>query len=146
MPYFVNDTIKKITLLPCLSLPEAKIYATWAQEYDHKTSIDIERSPCKTSAQGDILLAYYGFTIDTLVENVFACLPSRSQSVSNKRMIKMLLRHPELSKNECCILIGKEPTHYSRVSKLIGHHCKRISVISGGRNPMRLMREIRSDL
>lgn len=146
MSYFINDTSNRVTILLCSNQTEASIYAAWAREYAGDKSIEIELSPYTTNAAGDVLLSYYGFSIETLVDTVFECLPKRSQSCSNKSMIKMLLRFPDLTKNECCMLTGREPTHYSRVSRLMSSHCKRVAVLSGGRNPMRLLREIRGDL
>ncbi|ENU4835439.1 hypothetical protein ACFH4J_003423 [Escherichia coli] len=146
MSYFVNDTINKVTLLRCTDINEAIIYASWATECGNVKSIEIEHSPYKTNAQGDLLLSYYGFSIDSLVDTVFSSMPQRSRNLINKSLIKMLLRFPELTKNECCVLTGKEPTHYSRVSRMMSNNCKLVSELSGGRNPMKLMRGIRGDL
>ena len=146
MSYYVNDKINKITVLICSDISEASVYAAWALEATQIRSIEIERSPYTTTATGETLLGYYGFSIDSLVDNIFACMPQRSKAWLNKSMVKMLLRFPELSKNECCLLTGKQPTHYSRVSRLMSQHCKKVSELSGGRNPMKLLRGIRSDL
>ncbi|WP_303745440.1 hypothetical protein [Enterobacter hormaechei] len=146
MTYYINDTSNEITVLICSDRSEANVFASWALEVSQIRSIEIELSPYTTTAEGERLLGYYGFSIDSLVDNIFACMPQRSKTWLNKSMVKMLLRFPELSKNECCLLTGKQPTHYSRVSRLMSQHCMKVSELSGGRNPMKLLRGIRSDL
>lgn len=146
MIYHVNDTKAELTLLACKSFKEAKIYATWANECMSSDQVQVSSSAYSTHITGDRLLSYFDFTIDSLVERIFLQLPSRSRVESNIVLIKAMLKEPCLSKSVCCREANKYPTHYSRLSKTIGQHCALIASVTGGRNPMKLLRRIRGDL
>ncbi|AYN25613.1 hypothetical protein D8682_00625 (plasmid) [Buttiauxella sp. 3AFRM03] len=146
MTYYVNDTHRMVTLLICGTYADATIYAAWANEQLDANQIQVEAKCHALIKSGDELLGYFGFSIDTLVDTLFLMLPARSRIHSNMALIKTLIREPELSKRQCCIRERKSPTHYSRLSNILSLHAKWVSDLSGGRNPMRLLRAIRGDL
>lgn len=146
MTYYVNDTHRMVTLLICGTDTDATIYAAWANERLDAKPIQVEAKCHALIKSGDELLGYFGFSIDSLVDTLFLMLPVRSRIHSNIALIKALLREPGISKNQCCIRESKSPTHYSRLSNTLSLHAKWVSDLSGGRNPMRLLRAIRGDL
>nr|EES0545415.1 hypothetical protein [Escherichia coli] len=146
MTYYVNDTRRMVTLLICGSDSDASVFANWANEHMKTDVILVETRSLVLIKNGDELLGYFGFSIDSLVDKLFSMLPARSRIHSNTALIKALLREPGLSKHQCCIRENKSPTHYSRLSNNLSLHAKWVSELSGGRNPMRLLRAIRGDL
>ncbi|MDO90948.1 hypothetical protein EB413_19845 [Salmonella enterica] len=82
----------------------------------------------------------------SLVDRVFTLMPVRTRVDSNKLLIKTMLKNPTLSKASCCLQVDKYPTHYSRLSNTLSEHCAWVGLLSGGRNPMKLLRGIRGDL
>ncbi|HDS3503832.1 TPA: hypothetical protein QIR73_004796 [Enterobacter cloacae] len=146
MTYYVNDTRRMVTLLICGSDTDASVFATWANEHLNTNEIHVETQSFDLVKSGDELLGYFGFSIDSLVDKLFLMLPARSRIHSNTALIKAMLREPGLTKHQCCIRESKSPTHYSRLSNNLSLHAKWVSELSGGRNPMRLLRAIRGDL
>ncbi|MCV9895691.1 hypothetical protein C3O71_12760 [Cronobacter sakazakii] len=146
MIYYVNDTLIKRTLLVCNNKNEARIYSTWANENWPGQVVRAEPHQYSEIDSGDALLAYFGFTIDSLVDAIFQILPARSQNINNVTLIKMLLRNPQLSKHQCCLRSDKHPTHYSRLSNTLGQYCQLTATISGGRSAMKLLRAVRGDI
>lgn len=146
MAFYVNDNTLQVTILSCRTDKEASVYATWANEYLGINSICVETEKYDVFATGEQLLSYFGFTVDSIVEQVFALLPIRSRVESNVELIKTMLRETNLSKALCCQHANKYPEHYSRLSKTLGQYCSRISGLTGGRNPMKLLRGIRGDI
>lgn len=146
MAFYVNDTKNQATLLICRSFKEASIYATWANENLDCNYIRADTERCAHLITGEKLLSYYGFTIDSLIERLFSLLPSRSRVDSNVALIKILLKNTDISKSASCQQANKYPTHYSRLSNTLGQHSTWIASVTGGRNPMKLLRGIRGDL
>ncbi len=146
MTVYVNDTVRLATLPVCSSEDEAAIYAVWANEYLKATYIRVESKRYECVNNGDDLLNYFGFTIDSLVDSLFCLLPSRSRISSNISLIKRLLHDTATTKHQCCIMEDKRPSHYGRLSSNISLHSKMVSDLTGGRNPIKLLRAIRSDI
>lgn len=146
MYYYVNDAKSKITLLVCSSEREAKIFATWANELKDGMLIRTDTHQYPERASGEELLRYFGFTIDSIVDLIFSILPTRSRVDSNATLIKAMLYEPGKTKSACCEQAKKNPTHYSRLSNILGQHCSLIASLTGGRNPMKLLRGLRGDL
>ncbi|HCJ5541468.1 TPA: hypothetical protein NUX02_004162 [Escherichia coli] len=146
MVYYVNDTAAATTLLTCRTKKEASIYASWANECQGECNIEAQEDKFPIQISGEELLIYFGFTIDTLVDRLFTLMPTRSRAESNIVLIKIMLKTPTQSKATCCLKADKYPAHYSRLSRTLSQHCAWISQLSGGRNPMKLLRGIRGDL
>lgn len=146
MAYYVNDTTTGTTLLACRTKNEASIYALWANECQGGCSIEAQEERFPIQIGGEELLNYFGFTIDSLVDRLFTLMPTRSRAESNIVLIKTMLKDPSQSKSTCCLQAEKYPAHYSRLSKTLSQHCAWVSLLSGGRNPMKLLRGIRGDL
>ncbi|VAK79297.1 Uncharacterised protein [Enterobacter cloacae] len=146
MTYYVNDAGRMVTLLACASAIDARIFASWANEHMRSDQVCVEMQRHALIEEGDDLLSYFGFTIDSLVDRLFVLLPARSQIKANIALIKCLLKEPTLSKQQCCIKQNKSPSHYSRLSNSLSLHAKMVGELTGGRNPIRLLRAIRSDL
>lgn len=146
MPFYINDESRCFTILKCETNAEALIYKNWIEENTPNRVISISAQMDFEFCEGETLVNYFGFTIETLVTSLFDIVPARSQSDKNQGLVIMLLKNPELSKNRCCIACDKEPTHYNRLIKALGTYCALISKLTGGRNPMKLLRGVRSDL
>ncbi|AXC88506.1 hypothetical protein PZE02_003445 [Salmonella enterica subsp. enterica serovar Vitkin] len=146
MTYYVNDTASGTTLLSCRTKKEASIYASWANECQGSCNIEAQECKYPIQSSGEQLLNYFGFTIDSLVDGLFTLMPTRSRAESNIVLIKTMLKDPSQSKSTCCIQANKYPTHYSRLSRTLSEHCAWVSLLSGGRNPMKLLRGVRGDL
>ncbi|EBH3057705.1 hypothetical protein FKH56_22335 [Salmonella enterica] len=146
MVFYVNETSECMTVLVCRTMREAEIYAGWANENLGVSSIRPSTTYYNNHITGDRLLGYFGFTIDSLVDRVFTLMPVRTRVDSNKLLIKTMLKNPTLSKASCCLQVDKYPTHYSRLSNTLSEHCAWVGLLSGGRNPMKLLRGIRGHL
>lgn len=143
--YYVNDPKLKMTILTCRNLKEALVYASWANEVVSKGLV-VEEQNYGGGITGDVLLSYYGFTIDSVIDLIFSLVPNRSRIEGNKLLLKYMLSEPNISKSICCQCSNKNPEHYSRLSRMIGQQCLSVSRLTGGRNPMKLLRGIRGDL
>ncbi|MGE6471122.1 hypothetical protein [Serratia proteamaculans] len=146
MNYFVNDVTRQLTIIKGLTHAEGLIYAAWASENSISSVIKAETVCYEQISDGELILSYYGFSIDTLIDAIFELVPARSQSVNNVKLFKLLLKNPELPKLQCCVLSNKQATHYNRLGRAVGHYCQRVAALSGGRNPMKLLRAIRGDI
>ena len=123
MVFYVNETSECMTVLVCRTMREAEIYAGLANENLGVSSIRPSTTYYNNHITGDRLLGYFGFTIDSLVDRVFTLMPVRTR-----------------------VQVDKYPTHYSRLSNTLSEHCAWVGLLSGGRNPMKLLRGIRGDL
>ncbi|ONG18936.1 hypothetical protein BWR13_01675 [Escherichia coli] len=94
---------------------------------------------CRTKKEASIYASWANECQVTL-------MPTRSRAESNIVLIKIMLKTPTQSKATCCLKADKYPAHYSRLSRTLSQHCAWISQLSGGRNPMKLLRGIRGDL
>lgn len=146
MAYYVNDTTAGTTLLVCRTRNEALIYASWANECQGGCNVEAQENKFPIQISGEQLLHYFGFTIDSLVDRLFTLMPTRSRADSNVILIKSMLKNPSQSKSTCCLHADKYPAHYSRLSRTLSQHCAWVSLLSGGRNPMKLLRGVRGDL
>lgn len=144
--HFLNDNSNQLTILCCRSRSEAIIYMTWAQEHNDGKTLVIDSTCHQEVATGENLLSYFGFTLDEIITNLFVLLPPRSRSIENRKLLLFMLLYPTLSKKQCCDMSEKNHEHYSRFSKALSNQCASIAVLSGGRNPLKLLRSIRGDL
>ncbi|MEL6008259.1 hypothetical protein J4Z08_21270 [Citrobacter portucalensis] len=144
--FFLNDSTANTTILSCRNQTEAAIYKNWAQEHNDGKILSIDLTSLQNMATGEELLRYFGFTIDELIRHLFVLLPARSRSLENRKLLFSMLLYPTLSKKQCCDMSQKNHEHYSRFSKTLSSQCASIALLSGGRNPLKLMRGIRGDL
>ena len=144
---YIIDIDKQSSILRLNDNDTHMTYVNWIKENNRNCRIELskERVGLLLTDAADVL-KYFGFSIDTYIDNIFAILPARSSdSPANKKLIETILINPHLAKSKCCEIAGKNPTHFTRLAQTIRECSARVANISGGRDPVRILESIRVD-
>lgn len=143
---YLNDITNQQTIIRLADREDSLIYSNWVRE--NHPEIEVQDSELKIGLKTDAeaCLNYFGFTLETFLDSLFDLLPAKSSSAENNRLlIQMILKHPDLPKSKCCIIAGKNPTHYNRLAQTIADNCEKASKISGGRSALTIIKSVRAD-
>ncbi|MBB6117773.1 hypothetical protein F4826_004752 [Rahnella inusitata] len=143
---YLNDKKNQQTIMRYDRPEDFVIFRNWVQE--NHADLELVSSKQRTGLICDVQLClhYFGYTVEGFLDDLFDILPARSSNAeSNRELIRIVLQNPEMPKSKCCELSGKNPTHYNRLIQTIEENCAKAAKITGGRNPILIIRSIRSD-
>jgi len=122
-------------------------YVNWIKENKNSCKLELSNDkPSNLTMNATEVASYFGFTLETYIDNLLAILPAKSaESESNRKLLETILTQPYLSKSKCCEIAGKSPTHFTRLAQTIRDCSKKVSNVSGGRDPVRILESIRVD-
>lgn len=144
---YIIDIDKKLSILRLSDIDNHITYMNWIKESNINCRIELsaERVGSLLNNATEVLY-YFGFTTESYIESLLTILPAKSaDSPANKKLIEIILTHPQLAKSKCCEMAGKNPTHFTRLAQTIRDCSEKVANISGGRNPVRILESIRVD-
>lgn len=144
---YIIDLDKKLSIIRLNDDDICETYINWIMENKSscKLAVSVERVGEITSNVNEAF-AYFGFTLDSYIDNLLGILPAKSaDSDSNRKLLETILSQPNLSKSKCCSIAGKSPTHFTRLAQTIRECSRRVANVTGGRDPVRLLEFIRVD-
>lgn len=143
---YLNDKTNQQTIMRLSADEEFIVYRNWVQENHADIELESSEIRCGSNLDADVCLPYFGFTFEGFLDAIFNLLPAKSATAeSNRDLFRAILQNPRMTKSKCCKIAGKNPTHYNRLVQTIEENCEKVSLVTGGRNPIAIIQSIRAD-
>lgn len=143
---YLNDNTNQQTVMRLPRIEDFVIFRNWVQENHPDIQLDSSENRAGVVSDVQLCLNYFGYTLESFLDDLFNLLPPKSAASDNNRhLIRTVLQNPDMPKSKCCNIAGKNPTHYNRLIQTIEENCNKAAKITGGRNPISIIKSIRAD-